>query len=348
MRDKRVSVRGNLVRDMMQNVMETSLKQPIQSGELRKNPVEPAWICPAGYEYEIVETEQFPMEYLRPEGIFTGRVILQLHGGGYIGPMKNIYRKFAVRYSKLSFGGDVLTIDYRVAPEYPYPAALEDAVYAYKWLIQEKEYEPDHIIVAGDSAGGGLALAMVMYLRDNRLPLPGGIITMPPWTDMTNSGASYTDNYETDPLFGNSTDNMLFHSSYIGDADPKNPYLSPLFGDFQGFPPVLMQVGSYEVLLSDTLGVADKLKQAGVRRRLSVYEGMFHVFQMGLDLIPESREAWNEVEEFLRITYGISRKPDGKVVKRVKTQRKKSAAQVAGRVLEAMKKNLPDSRAVKQ
>lgn len=86
MRDKRVSVRGNLVRDMMQNVMETSLKQPIQSGELRKNPVEPAWICPAGYEYEIVETEQFPMEYLRPEGIFTGRVILQLHGGGYIGP----------------------------------------------------------------------------------------------------------------------------------------------------------------------------------------------------------------------------------------------------------------------
>ena len=240
MRDKRVSVRGNLVRDMMQNVMETSLKQPIQSGELRKNPVEPAWICPAGYEYEIVETEQFPMEYLRPEGIFTGRVILQLHGGGYIGPMKNIYRKFAVRYSKLSFGGDVLTIDYRVAPEYPYPAALEDAVYAYKWLIQEKEYEPDHIIVAGDSAGGGLALAMVMYLRDNRLPLPGGIITMSPWTDMTNSGASYTDNYETDPLFGNSTDNMLFHSSYIGDADPKNPYLSPLFGDFQGFPPVLM------------------------------------------------------------------------------------------------------------
>lgn len=171
---------------------------------------------------------------------------------------------------------------------------------------------------------------------------------MSPWADMTNSGASYTDNYETDPLFGNSTDNMLFHSSYIGDADPKNPYLSPLFGDFQGFPPVLMQVGSYEVLLSDTLGVADKLKQAGVRRRLSVYEGMFHVFQMGLDLIPESREAWNEVEEFLRITYGISRKPDGKVVKRVKTQRKKSAAQVAGRVLEAMKKNLPDSRAVKQ
>ena len=335
MRNKKVSIRGGLMRDMIHDIMETSLGKPIQTGEFRKNPVEPAWVCPSGYEYEIIENGPFKMEFLKPEGVVTGRAVLQLHGGGYIGPMKNIYRKFAVRYSKLSFGGDVLTIDYRVAPEYQYPAALEDAVYAYKWLIQEKEYEPDHIIVAGDSAGGGLALALVLYLRDNRLPLPGGIITMSPWADMTNSGASYTDN-------------MLFHSSYIGDADPKNPYLSPLFGDFQGFPPVLMQVGSYEVLLSDTLGVADKLKQAGVRRRLSVYEGMFHVFQMGLDLIPESREAWNEVEEFLRITYGISRKPDGKVVKRVKTQRKKSAAQVAGRVLEAMKKNLPDSRAVKQ
>ena len=150
MRDKRGSVRGNLVRDMMQNVMETSLKQPIQSGELRKNPVEPAWICPAGYEYEIVETEQFPMEYLRPEGIFTGRVILQLHGGGYIGPMKNIYRKFAVRYSRLSFGGDVLTADYRVAPEYPYPAALEDALHAYQWLVKEKRYRPGQIVIAGD------------------------------------------------------------------------------------------------------------------------------------------------------------------------------------------------------
>ena len=324
MRDKRVSVRGNLVRDMMQNVMETSLKQPIQTGELRKNPVEPAWICPSGYEYEIVETENFNMEYLRPEGVFTGRVILQLHGGGYIGPMKNIYRRFAVRYSKLSYGGDVLTIDYRVAPEYPFPAALEDAVFAYRWLIEEKGYEPDHIVVAGDSAGGGLSLALGLYLRDHGIAMPGGFIVMSPWTDLTVSGESYQENYEIDPLFGNSTDNMLYNSSYIGESDPRDPYMSPAFGEYHGFPPVLLEVGSYEVLLSDTLTVADKLKSAGVKRRLSVYEGMFHVFQMGLDLIPESREAWEEVETFLRIIYGISRKPDGRVVKRVKTRRRKS------------------------
>lgn len=318
MRDKRVSVRGNLVRDMMKNVTETSLRQPIQNGEFRKDPVEPAWVCPAGFEYEIIEREQFRMEYLRPTGVYTGRLILQLHGGGYIGPMKNIYRRFAVKYSKISFGSDVLSLDYRVAPEYPYPAALEDAVSAYRWLIEEKEYKASQIVVAGDSAGGGLALALCLYLRDHGLPLPAGIIAMSPWTDLTHSGESYQANYEIDPLFGNSTDNMIYHSAYIGDGDPKDPYMSPAFGTFEGFPPMLIQVGDYEVLLSDSLAAAEQAKKAKVKHRLSVYEGMFHVFQMGLGLIPESREAWDEVAEFLRIVYKIERKPEGVVVRRVK------------------------------
>lgn len=340
MRGKKVSVRGNLVREMMQNVMETSLKQSIRTGELRKRPVEPAWVCPAGYEYEIIEKKHLKMEYLRPVGVVTGRVILQLHGGGYIGPMKNIYRRFAVRYSKLSYGGDVLTIDYRVAPEYPYPAALEDAVAAYEWLMKEKGYDPRRIVVAGDSAGGGLGLALALYLKNHDRPLPGGLITMSGWTDLTNSGESYVSNYEIDPLFGNSTDNMLYNSDYIGHADPKDPYVSPLFGDFKGFPPVLMQVGSYEVLLSDTLTVAEKLKKAGVKHRVSVYEGMFHVFQMGLDLIPESQEAWEEVEDFLRIVYKLHVKPDGKVVRKVKTENKRSFKDITRLLITMMKKEL--------
>lgn len=330
-----VSAIGRLTREMMSDVMETALKKPIQTGEFRKRPVEPAWRCPAGYVYRLVELDACTVEYLTPEDAVTGRVILQLHGGGYIGPMKNIYRRFAVRYSKISYGADVLSVDYRVAPEHPFPAALEDAAAGYRWLLEEKGYEPEKIVIAGDSAGGGLALSLVLYLKDQGLPLPGGIITMSPWADVTLSGESYESKYEIDPLFGNSRENMLYQCSYIGDADPKNPYLSPLFGDFSGFPPILMQVGEYEVLLSDTLRVSDKAKKAGVKVRTSVYAGMFHAFQMGLDLIPESREAWEEIGEFLRIIYGIQRKDDGKLVKKVKNRKPETEAR-ARELLKAM------------
>lgn len=318
---KKSSAMGRLTSDMLKNVMGTAIGGPIQTGELRKDPREPAWHCPAGYRYELIPTVNFTMEYLRPEDVVTGRAVLQLHGGGYIGPMKNIYRHFAVRYSKLSFGADVLTPDYRVAPEHPFPAALEDAVLAYKWLLNDRGYAPGKIVVAGDSAGGGLALALCLYLKDHGLPLPGGILTMSPWTDVSASGESYESMYHLDPLFGNSKNNMIYNCSYVGTADVKNPYLSPLFGDFSGFPPMLMQVGEHEVLLSDSTEAAKKARAAGVKVRLTVYEGMFHVFQMCLDMLPESREAWREVEEFLRIVYGIRGRREGVVVKKVKSGR---------------------------
>ncbi|MGL5434017.1 MAG: alpha/beta hydrolase [Lachnospiraceae bacterium] len=321
MRTKGISIRGALIRDTMKNMMESAMGHPFQTGEYRKNPVEPAWICPGSYEYEIIEMPEFKMEYLRPAKVSTERVILQLHGGGYIGPMKNTYRDFAVRYSRLSLGSDVLTIDYRVAPEHPFPAAVEDAVTAYRWLTEEKNYDPNKIVIVGDSAGGGLTLALVLYLRDHNMPLPTGLITMSPWTDMTCSGESHITNYTKDPQFGNTKDNMLYNSSYAGDADPTDPYMSPLFGSYEKIPPILMQVGSYEVLLDDTLRVADKIRACHGKLRVSVYEGMFHVFQMAMNLIPESKEAWEEVAAFLHIIYGIDRRPDGKVVKRVKSGR---------------------------
>lgn len=338
MSKKDISKIGSMTRDMIQDVMDTALKKPIQTGEFRKNPMEPAWRCPSGYIYELIDLENFRMEYLRPESAVTGRVILQLHGGGYIGPMKNIYRRFAVKYSKISFGADVLTPDYRVAPEDPFPAAVEDVVQAYRWLLEEQGYQPSQIVVAGDSAGGGLALALGMYIKDHDLPMPGGFITMSPWSDVSLSGESYESNYEIDPLFGNSRENMLYNSSYVGDLDMKNPYLSPLFGDYKGFSPILMQVGSYEVLLSDTLSVSEKAKKAGVKVRTSVYEGMFHVFQMGLDLIPESRDAWEEVCVFLCIVYQIRREPEGRIVKKVKSGRRQMEERVKGNLLAFMKR----------
>lgn len=325
MRQEKVSLRGKMALDVMKNMMDTAMGHKFQTGEYRMNPVEPPWICPNDYEYEMIELEHFKMEYLRPAEVCTGRVVLQLHGGGYIGPMKNIYRDFAVQYSKRTMGGDVLTIDYRVAPEYPYPAALEDAVAAYLWLIEEKGYSPDKIVVAGDSAGGGLSFALCMFLRDHGIAMPAGVIVMSPWTDLTCSGETMKTNFEKDPQFGGTKDNMLYDNPYIGEGNPMDPYISPVFGSYEGFPPVLMQVGSVEVLLDDTLRAAEKLRRANGKLRVSVYDGMFHVFQMAFRLIPESQEAWEEVGVFLRIIYGLRRhKPAGKLVKRVKSGRKAS------------------------
>lgn len=272
----------------------------IKSGELRKNLVEPEWKVPEHYTLEFIEGPTCTLELLEPEFKNESRILLQLHGGGYIGKMRNAYRSFAGLYSELGHGMSVLTVDYRVAPEHPYPAALQDAIYAYNWL-RHRGWEPEEIVLAGDSAGGGLAMALCMYLKNQNRRLPAGLIGMSPWTDLTQSGASYQDNYERDPLFGNTRDSLIYNKDYVRDEDTTNPYISPLYGNFTGFPPMLLQVGSYEMLLSDSVLVAEKAKRAGVKVRLSVYEGMFHVFQMAMLLLPESRQAWKEVGRFLDI-----------------------------------------------
>ena len=272
----------------------------IKNGELRKKLVEPAWNVPDGFHMTQIDMDKFSMEWLEPEQGNSNMTLLQLHGGGYVGAMRNAYRTFAAAYNELGGGMPVLTIDYRVAPEDPYPAALEDAIRAYNWLL-DRGYPGNRIIVAGDSAGGGLALALCLYLRDHGIELPGGIIAMSPWTDMTASGESYETNFEKDPLFGNTRDSLIYNRDYLGLEDPRNPYISPAFGDLTGFPPMLIQVGSYEMLLSDAQTVAQKAKKQGVKVRFHIYEGMFHVFQMAMQLMPESVMAWKEVEKFLEL-----------------------------------------------
>ena len=294
------SIRGFISRQLIAHVTaDHLLGKKIRSGELRKKLVEPKWRCPGIFTMEEVVMENFTMEFLkRKEKAREDFVILQLHGGGYIGAMRNAYRTFAGLYNEVSDGMSVLTIDYRVAPENPYPAALNDAVAAFDWLI-DRGYTEEQIILAGDSAGGGLALALCMYLKDKGRKLPAKIVVMSPWTDLTASGSSYEENFKKDPLFGNTKDSLLYNRDYVGENDPRNPYISPLFGNYEGFPPMLIQVGSIEMLLSDSKMVAQKAQKAGVSVQLTVYEGMFHVFQMALKLLPESRDAWIEIGKFL-------------------------------------------------
>ena len=300
-----VSTTGRVIREMIAHVTNDNLiGRKIKTGELRKKLVEPRWRCPDCFRLVEIEMPCFQMEYLsRKEKPRKDYVILQLHGGGYIGAMRNAYRSFAGLYCEVSKGMSVLTIDYRVAPEYGYPCALEDAVAAYEWL-KKSGWRSRQIIVAGDSAGGGLALALCMYLKDHRHKLPGGLVLMSPWTDLTASGPSYEDNYERDPLFGNTRDSLIYNRDYVGMHNPSHPYISPLFGEYEGFPPMLIQVGEVEMLLSDSVGVAYKAKKNGTRVRLHVYKGMFHLFQMGMMLMPESKAAWAEIGRYFEVVTG--------------------------------------------
>ena len=304
MRENETSIRGKVIRDFIAHVTDDHLiGKKIKNGELRKNigTNEPLWKCPDCFVQTVIDMEMFEMELLESKkNSRQDKIILQLHGGGYIGGMRNAYRMFAGLYNEVSHGMSVLTVDYRVAPEDPYPAALVDAYAAYEWLLDQGWFS-EQIILAGDSAGGGLAMALCHYLKNQGRQLPCGIVAMSPWTDLTASGESYDTNYERDPLFGRTRDSLIYNRDYVGENDPMSAYISPLFGDFREFPPMLLQVGSYEMLLSDSVDVAAKARAQGVKVRLSIYEGMFHVFQMAAKMLPESKKAWVEIGKFIDV-----------------------------------------------
>ncbi len=335
-KDKSISLAATVSKNVI--ALATSLHgigPLIQNGTFRKRvaEIDPPWHPPRGFSLVPIEMPDFSMELLLHQNEFFSNnsleylktddsnmpedragkedtaerlltenreVVLQLHGGGYIGKMKNAYRDFAVLYARMPGERAVLSVDYRVAPEDPYPAALEDAYAAYQWLL-EMGCRGSQIIVAGDSAGGGMALALCLYLKDKGEPLPKKLVLMSPWTDLAATGDSYETNFEKDPLFGNTTDSMIYSNAYYGENDPKTPYISPLYGNYEGFPPMLFQVGGSEMLLSDSARAAKKAKAAGCEVQLTIYDEMFHVFQLGMKKMKESREAWKEIEEFLTI-----------------------------------------------
>ncbi len=301
MTENKVSRQGELMcRVIATLTKENLIGQKFKNGEIRKKIVEPAshWRCPECFTNTIIELKNCQAELLEFKEPNRERVILQLHGGGYIGGMRHAYRSFAGLYNEVSHRYSVLSVDYRIAPEHVFPAALMDALDGYDWLI-EQGFAPGQIIVAGDSAGGGLALSLCLKLKELGRELPGAIIAMSPWTDMTASGPSYQENFDKDPLFGGTDDSMINNREYAADEPLTNPLLSPLFGDYEGFPPMLIQVGSVEMLLSDSVLLAKKAKEAGVSVRLSIYDGMFHVFQMAPLSLPECKRAWVEIGHFL-------------------------------------------------
>lgn len=311
MKKHRASISGALTREAIRLAVGTP---KLKDGGLfdvgaKLNSRPSKWTCPKGCSVKKIDCCGAPAELLEFRSGLRDKVILQLHGGAYLIGFLDMYRKFAYRYAKLS-GASVFSLDYRVAPEYPYPAALDDAMNAWNWLL-DNHYKAENIIVAGDSAGGNLALALTLKLCENGMALPSALVLMSPWADMTGVGASRTLNYKKDPMFGKRAgdggpeDKRKPGNPYAGDTDLHDVHLSPMFADFSGFPPMLIQVGDWEMLLDDARTVAKKAWKAGVDATLMEFPGMFHVFQ-SVHFLPESREAWKAAGAFIRKSFGVT------------------------------------------
>ncbi len=233
---------------------------------------------------------------LRPPRERPGRVVLYLHGGGYVTGSIESYLMLCVPLAR-ALGLRVVVPEYRLAPEHPYPAALEDVLKAYRGLLA-RGYSGSDIVLAGDSAGGGLCLATALSLRDSGDPMPAAVICLSPWADLSNSGASHAANAKSEVLLDTATLDR-WAALYAGGARLEDPYLSPVRGDFRGLPPLLIQVDRGEILLDDSRTVAEKARAAGVDLSLSVWDGLWHVWPALGDLVPESGAAFAEARTFL-------------------------------------------------
>jgi len=251
---------------------------------------------PKGIKVVEVSAGGVPAEWLIPTGITNEKVVLYLHGGSYVAGSINSHRSLAANIA-IASKARALIIDYRLAPEHPHPAAVEDAMAAYRWLIGN-HIDPRHLAVAGDSAGGGLAVALLVNLRDGNLPLPAAGACLSPWTDLAFTGESWQSKAAVD-LIIYAHKEREFARMYLGGKEPQVPLASPLYADLKGLPPLLVQVGTHEVLLSDSRTLVDRAQQAGVNAVIDEWEKMQHVWQFAASFIPEGRRAIARIGEFI-------------------------------------------------
>ena len=248
-----------------------------------------------GVEYTPVTVEDMSCEWVRVTRAHMKKyVILYCHGGGY-STGSTVYARTLTKKLAESTSMDVFAFNYRLAPEHPYPAATDDALKAWNYLMY-LGYGARDVIVAGDSAGGNLALSLTLRLKEQERLLPRGLVLLSPWTDLTKSGKSYESRKEVDPVLDHEYLDRMIENSAGGQA-LSNPLISPLFGNFKGFPPTYIQVGDNEILLSDATLLHKKLLKENVSAHLDIYKGMWHVFQMSP--IKISYDAMDKNAEFI-------------------------------------------------
>jgi epsilon-lactone hydrolase len=236
-------------------------------------------------------------EWISPTNAREGKAILYFHGGGFrIGSVSS--HRDLISQIAIASGCRALAVNYRLAPEHRFPAALDDAIAAYGWML-DRGLESGNVAFAGDSAGGNLVLAVMLALRERGLPLPASSVLMSPWTDLAATGASYVSRAETDPIHQRPMILALAKNYLGGQGDPYDPLVSPLYADLRGLPPLLIQVGDRETVLDDSVMFSDMARAAGVVVDLEVWDGMIHVFQMFGAELPEAHQAIASIAGFL-------------------------------------------------
>jgi epsilon-lactone hydrolase len=251
----------------------------------------------SGVRSEPAGVPGIPAEWLIPGNAVDDRAILYLHGGGYVIGSINSHRAMVSQLA-LAAQSRVLIIDYRLAPENRFPAAVEDAVASYRWLLSQG-YKPGRIGIAGDSAGGGLTAATLVSLRDSGDPLPAAAMMLSPWADLEVKGESCRTVGWRDPMVSGYA-LRKWAALYLGGADPRDPLASPIHADLKGLPPLCIHVGTCEVLHDDAGRLAERAEKDGVPVELDVCEGMFHVYQFFSPLVPESKEAIEKLGSFFK------------------------------------------------
>lgn len=247
---------------------------------------------------EAVSADGVPCEWINPQNSPTDQVLLYLHGGGFVFGLTPLHLQMGA-YLAQHMGMRILMVDYRLAPDDPFPAALEDCVAAYRWL-SKKDIPPQNIVVAGDSAGGNLTITMSMMLRDSGNPLPAAAVCLSPVTDLTTENKLRTE--FKDPLLPPKATN-LYSRSYVGQSDPHDPLISPVFGNLRGLPPLLVHVGEDEILRGDAIRITRLAKSADVDVRLEIYPRMWHVWQLFLAL-PQAVQSLGDIARFLKSHLG--------------------------------------------
>lgn len=249
---------------------------------------------PKGIEVEPVTANGLTAEWILPSGAAKAQVIFFIHGGGYVSGSCSDHRIHVSKFVKAS-GLAALSYEYRLAPEHRYPAALDDSISAYQWLLAQG-VSPANVVFAGDSAGGGLCLATLLALRDKKIPLPAAAAVLSPWTDLQCTGRSYQTNAKT--CLSPQGTWTAFSNHYVGDQDATQPWISPLYGDLHDLPPLYISVGDQEILFDDSVGFAEKAKQAGVEVTLNIGQGLFHCYPVCTGLFPEATRVMDEICAF--------------------------------------------------